>query len=837
MWRNYATVGLRALLKNKTYAFINIFGLAIGIAACLMILLYVRYETTYDDWLPEAERTYQFQDLYAPTESGGEEYRLQMTSYVSGKALAEDFPEVERAVYINGGGGFVLQNGEATITDDLRFTDGNFLEVVELPLVRGDRATALVRPGQLAISETEARRRFGDSNPIGRTLTIVQQGNQNVDYQVTAVFRDLPPNSHMSFNVIARMDPQQFYSQNLRFLTSWGSQGGWYYVRLRPGTSAEAINARLPAWEKRRIPDDVAEGRRSNPGDSQDWRLLNVRDVHLGDAQEAAMTPGNDRRTVYTFAIVALLILGMACVNFTNLATARASQRAREVALRKVLGANRKQLIAQFLAESVLVAAISTFIAMALCELALPWFNAFLGADMAISYFGEDDILLPVLLLVLLVGAAGGLYPAVYLSRFQPAQILKANKSSAEAQGSGLLRNVLVVAQFAVSIGLIICTAIIYAQTVYARTIDAGYKRDGLYQVQMIGGQQLEQVIDTLIREIGSVEGVTAVGRASIGVAPGNNSVTSVQVPGQPNVVDLGTYGVDPQFFQAMGMRVVAGRNFDERIARDDATTPAPVDLEAERAIVARGINVIVTEEAARRLGYRSPQDAIGKNVRAGLTVDEVGGMVPSTIVGVVNDARFRSLRDPLQPILYYFQRDRFNYLVIRFAGADGGRIAREAEAIWKRIVPDIPFLGEYAEELVREMYEIEAARAQIFALFAGLSVIIACLGLFGLAAFTAERRTKEIGIRKVLGARTRDIIRLLVWQFSKPVIVANVFAWLGAWLLMRDWLNTFDTRIDLGPAPFMLAGAIALAIAIGTVAGHAIKVARANPIHALRYE
>ncbi|HYG31297.1 MAG TPA: ABC transporter permease [Allosphingosinicella sp.] len=837
MWRNYLTIGFRALAKNRTYAFINIAGLAIGIAACLMILLYVRYETRYDDWLPGAERTYQFQDLYSPTETGGEEYRLQMTSYVSGRALAEEFPEVERAVYINGGGGYVLQDGEATLTNDLRFTDGNFLEVVELPMVRGNRATALQRPGQLVISESEAQRRFGSANPVGRTLTIAQQGNQNVDYQVTGVFRDIPPNSHMSFNIIARMDPQQFYAQNLRFLTSWSSQGGWYYVKLRPGASAEAINARLPDWERRRIPDDVTEGRRENPGDNQDWRLMNVRDVHLGDAQEASMTPGNDRKTVYTFAIIALLILGMACVNFTNLATARASQRAREVALRKVLGANRKQLITQFLGESILVATIATVIAMALCELALPWFNTFLGANMEISYFGEDDILLPVVVLILLVGAAGGLYPAFYLSRFQPAQILKANKSSAEAQGSGQLRNILVVAQFAVSIGLIICTAIIYAQTMFARTVDAGYRRDGLYQVQMIGGARLEQVVDTLIRELSALPGVTAVGRSSIGVAPGNNSVTSVQVPGQPNVVDLGTYGVDPQFFQAMGMRVVAGRNFDERLARDDATTPAPVDLEAERAIVARGVNVIVTEEAARRMGYPSAQAALGQNIRAGLTVEEVGGMVPSTIVGVVNDARFRSMRDPLQPILYYFQRDRFNYLVIRFGGADGGRIGRQVEEVWKRIVPDIPFRGQYADELVREMYEGDEARAQLFGIFAGLSVIIACLGLFGLAAFTAERRTKEIGIRKVLGARTRDIIRLLAWQFSKPVIIANVIAWPVAWYVMDGWLKGFDSRIPLGLTPFLLAGALALGIALVTIAAHAMKVARANPIHALRYE
>ena len=836
MWRNYLTVGIRSLTKNKTYAFINIFGLAIGLAACLMILLYVRYETNYDEWLPGAERTYQLQDIYSPTESGGEEYRLQMTNYASGKALAKDFPQVEKAVYVAGGGGYILQDGQATLTEDLRFTDGNLLEVLELPLVHGDRATALLRPGQLILSQTEAERRFGSVNPVGRTLTIVQRGGENIDYQVTGVFRDIPPNSHLSFNVIARFDPQTFYADNPNFLTSWNSQGGWVYVKLRPGARAEDINAQLPAWERRNIPDDVGEGPRTNPGDHQDWRLVNVRDVHLSDAQDASMRPGNDRRTVLTFGIIAALILGMACVNFTNLATARAGQRAREVALRKVLGANRRQLIGQFLGESVMIAAIAMLIAMALCELLLPAFNGFLQSDIRISYLGADGILLPVLGLILVVGAAGGLYPAFYLSRFQPAQILKANKSSADAQGSGRLRNVLVVAQFAVSIGLIICTTVIYAQTVYARTTDAGYQREGLFQVDMIGRDRLEQVIDTLLREIRAIPGVTAVGRSSIAVAPGNNSVTSVQVPGQPRPIDLGTYGIDPAFFPAMGMRVVAGRNFDERQARDDATTPLPVDMDAERAIVARGINVIVTEEAARRMGFRSAQDAIGREIRSGLTLPELG-LVPSTIVGVANDARFRSIRDPLQPILYYFQRDRFNYIVIRFAGGEGARIREQVEAVWKRIVPEVPFRGRYAEELVEELYDADEARAKIFAGFALLSIVVGCLGLFGLADFTAERRTKEIGIRKVLGARTRDIIRLLTWQFSKPVIVANLIAWPVAWWLMRDWLNTFDARMDLGPTPFVLAGLLALFIAIATIASHAFRVARANPIHALRYE
>ncbi len=831
MWRNYLTVGLRALLKNRTYAVINIAGLAVGLAACLMILLYVRYETSYEAWLPNADRTFQLQNIVLPTKNGGEEYRLQMSSYVSRRDLVKDFPQIERAVYVHIGGGYILQNGQAS-SAEVRFVDDNLLQVIELPLVRGNRATALQRPGQLVLSESEARRRFGAENPIGRTLTIVSRNGPRVDYEVTAVFRDIPPNSHMAFNIIARFDPQSAFADNPSFFTSWGTVAGWVYVRLRPGVDAAQINSQLPAWERRNIPVDPTD--RSSAGDNQDWRLVNVRDVHLGDAQLASMRPGNDERTVATFVIIAALILGMACVNFTNLATARASQRAREVALRKVLGAKRKQLIAQFLGEGLIVSAISALIALALVELLLPSFNAFLDADIVVPYLGAHGLLLPVLGLVLIVGAAGGLYPALYLSRFQPAQILKANNAS-DGQGSSRLRNILVVAQFAVSIGLIICTVVVYSQTVYARTLDPGYRRDGLLQIEMNGRERLEQSMDALRREIAAVPGVTAVGRTEIGVATGNNGVASVQLPGQSRPITIGRYVVDPGFFPAMGMRMLAGRNFDEHQARDDGTTPRPVDMDAERALVARGLNVVITESAARRLGYRTPQEAIGKEFTAVL-VSHDAGPVPATVIGVVNDARFRSVRDPVQPILFYSRRERFDYFVIRFQG-DPSRVREGIEAVWRRIVPDVPFEVKFAEQLVSEQYDREQARAEIFAAFSFLSIVIGCLGLLGLAAFTAERRTREIGIRKVFGARIRDIVRLLAWQFSKPVIIANLIAWPIAWWLMRDWLNDFDARIDLGPAPFLAAGAIALAIAFGTVASHAIRVARANPIIALRYE
>ncbi len=836
MWRNYLTVGLRALAKNKVYAFINIFGLSLGIAACLLILSFVRYEFSYDNWLPGAEDAYQVQDFYKPTAEGGEEYKLQMTSFASGTALQKDFPQILKRVYLADRGINLIYKGQAYRPRDAYFADGNIFDILQIPFVRGDRARALEDPHGLVLSETEAKKYFGDADPLAQTITVISDDLRE-DYRVTGVFKDLPKNSHLRIDMVARFNPQSYYAKNPDFLTTWNSQGGYVYLRLRPGTDVRQMEAQFPAWEKRNIPNDPADGGPvTNSGTHQDWRLTNVRDVHLGEAQQAALAPGSEKQTILTFAVVALMILGMACINFTNLATARASQRAREVALRKVLGATRKQLIVQFICESILVAGIATLVALALAELALPGLNNFLDATMQIRYFGSEGVLLPVLVLALIVGLAGGAYPALYLSRFQPAVVLKANKSAADAEGNGRLRNLLVVGQFAVSIGLIICTAIVYSQTIYARTMDAGYKRDGLLQVRRLDTPQVEAAARTLAEEVRRLPGVSSVARTSIPVNPGNNSMASVRLPGKTDYIQLGIYGIDPGVVDTLGMRLLAGRNFSEAVAMDNATTPSPVDLAAERALVARGINVMISETAARRLGFATPQAAIGKQVQASFTVSEAGTWVPATIVGVVSDVRYRSVREPLQPILYFYQTRGYSTLLVRHAGNE--RLMREqVEAVWKRLFPEIAFDARSVSESVHNLYSRDETRAQLFGMFAILAVVIGCLGLFGLAAFTAERRTKEIGIRKVLGARTRDIVRLLVWQFSRPVLIANIIAWPVAWWVMRDWLNQFDVRVGLTPTPFVLAGSLALLIAIGTIGAHAFRVARTNPVHALRYE
>jgi putative ABC transport system permease protein len=830
MWRNYWTVAVRALAKNRTYSIINIAGLAIGMAACIMILLYIRYEQSYDSWLSDVEDTYQLQAWY-PHPQDGEPLFLQMSAYVTKGAVLKDFPQVKTGVYALLTEPVFIKDGQASTTKNYLVTDDDFTKTVNLPMVEG---TGTPAANTAILSETEAMNRFGTLHVVGRTMSTISKGVTR-DFRITGVFKDIPKNSSLKINAIQRLDFNSFFAQEPRFLTCWGCQSGWVFLKMRPGTNVKDLEAQEPAWEKRNIPDEPNGNIRFNQGDDQDWHFVNLRDVHLGKAQGGSMTPGNDRRSIATFAIIAVLILGMAIVNFTNLATARAGQRAREVALRKVLGATRKQLVVQFVAESILISAVAMLLALALVELLVHPFAAFLDADLSLSYVGRDGILLPALALALLVGIVSGLYPAFFLSRFQPAQILKANRSAAETPGSGRLRAALVVLQFAVSIGLIICTAVVYGQTVYARSVDPGYQRDHILQVDDLNRYQLLSKTEMIQERMKRIPGVLAVGLTDIGVGTDNSSNTGLIPPGSDKQVTIGQYSVSPGFFDAMGLKLLAGRWFEPNRPADDMTLNFPIQKDQEVALARRGVNIVLNAYAARKLGFKSPQDAVGKVLKSEL-FEPGTGMTNITIIGVVADSRFRTVRTPIDPIMFQSVRTGPAWMVIRYRG-DPATVEAAVERQWKQITNDVPFQAKFSEDIIRELYKAEDSRAKIFAAFSLLAVIIGCLGLFGLAAFTAERRTKEIGIRKVLGARTRDIVRLLVWQFSRPVIIANVIAWPIAWWLMRDWLNGFDQRIPLTPIPFLIAGAIALGIAIATVVGHSVRVARANPIHALRYE
>ncbi|HWT12906.1 MAG TPA: FtsX-like permease family protein [Allosphingosinicella sp.] len=829
MWLNYLKVGLRSLARHKTYAFINIVGLALGLAACLLLLIYVRYESSYDTWLPDAERVFQVQTISTdPDES--ESPLDQYTHGVITETFPREFPQIEAIARLDEVNPVLLRDGEPSFAPML-LTDESFFRIVALPFLRGDPATALRPLDALVLSRSEAINRFGSLDILGETVTAVRRGEQ-YNLRVTGVFEDLPRNSHMSFSIIGRLGERD------REECGWGCVNSFVYLKLRPGADAGAIARGLPAWERRAIPAVEVGGQQRREGDRYDWRLVNVRDVHLSGAPGAIERPGNDHRTLITFAVVALLILGMAAVNFVNLATARASQRAREVALRKALGATRGQLIAQFLAESALVTGIAVLLALVLVEISLPYLAAFHDADLKIRWLGAGGLLLPVFALWMVVGIAGGTYPAFYLSRYRPGEVLKANQSTAEPLGTGRLRALLVVAQFAVSIGLIICTIVVYSQTLFAQTTDLGFTREGLIQIGYANRAAVIPQTETLMRQIGRLDGVVGVAGSNVRAGMDQVLTTNVQIPGRSEPEVFGMYSVSPEFVGTMGLRLLAGRGLSRQFARDDASIPLdPEDaaLAAQRAMTVRGVNIVVNAAAARRLRLTDPQAAIGRPLGIAMFGAEEG-LVPATIVGVVADSRFQSLREPIEPMIF-FDRRIYNNLIVRYRSSDPERLRQGIGQVWDGLVPEVPFEAEYADDQLAELYATDAARGRTFAGFSALAVVIACLGLFGLAAFTAERRTKEIGIRKVFGARSLDIVRLLAWQFSKPVIVANLIAWPVAWWVMRDWLNNFDARIDLGPTPFLVAGLLALAIAIGTVSGHALRVSRTNPIKALRYE
>jgi putative ABC transport system permease protein len=829
MWGNYVKVGLRALARSKTHAFINIFGLASGIAACLLLLVFVRYEMSYDEWLPGAESVFQVQTV----SSDPDEAENPLDQYVHGivtESLPQAFPQIEAIARADEIEPVFIHDGVPRAAP-MHVADENFFAIVRLPFLRGDPATALAGTDSLVVTRREAMSRFGGIDILGRTVTAIRRGEQ-YSLRVTGVIEDVPRNSHMDFRMFGRMPDA------VRAECGWSCINSFVYLRLRPGADPREIERQLPAWERRAVPPVEVGSQQRSEADRYDWRLVPLRDVHLSGAPGASARPGNDRRTLATFSIVALLILGMATVNFVNLATARASQRAREVALRKVLGATRGQLIAQFLAESTIVTGISVVLAAALVELSVPWLGAALDADLHTHWLGDRGLVVPVLALWAVVAVAGGIYPAFYLSRYRPAEVLKANKSSAEPIGTGRLRMILVVAQFAVSIALIVCTIMVYRQTVHAQTSDLGFRRDGVIQVANFHRASIIPQTENLMRQVARIDGVQAVAGSNLRVAMEQVLTTNVEVPGRPGAEVVGMYSVTPDYFETMGLRLLAGRLLSREFAADDASTPfEPEDAvaAAQRAMLERGLNVVVNEAAARRFGFQGAEAAVGREVRMNLFGADAP-LMPTTIVGVVADARFRSARQPIEPQIFFDQKVYRN-LVLRYDAADPERIRRLVGEIWRRLAPEVPYEAEYADEQLARLYAADAARARSFGGFALLAVAIACLGLFGLAAFTAERRTKEIGIRKVFGARSRDIVGLLAWQFAKPVLLANLIAWPLAWWTMRGWLDRFDSRIDITPWPFLIAGGLALAIAIATIAGHALKVSRTNPIKALRYE
>jgi putative ABC transport system permease protein len=834
--RSYFTAGVRSLAKSKIYTLINVFGLAIGLAACLALFLYVRFERSYDAWLPNSVHTYQLQTRWQG--EGVEPGFGQQSPYRLAWEIKREFPQVEAVASAFIRDPIVRIDGEASIVEGAWVADPTIFDVLRLPFERGDPQTAFAQAGSAVLTHSEASRLFGDRDPLGLGFSVTLAG-QDVPVRVTGILRDLPENTHLRVPMVIRLDRPVFAEQSYLF-ELWTSGTGVSYVRLKPGASADAINAALPAAERRWIPPNAVGSGGVEPYDSVAFSLANVRGIHLGQAQDMAMQPGNDPRRIATFSIVALLLLAISCVNFVNLTTARSSLRAREVALRKVVGARRYQLVGQFVGESIIVTGIGTLAALALLELATPFFRPYLATALDFTYFGRGGLWPYIIGLTLGVGFLSGVYPALILSRFSPIEILRANRGLIDRGGTGRLRSALVVGQFAVSIALIACTAIVLAQTSYAIGKHPGFAKEGLLSINSIFRSQIEDSTrNALIDRIRGLPGVTAVARTNFTPPLENHSARNFQRPGRPPQL-IGDYYVEPGFFSTLRTPLVAGREFSREVPRDEVPpvpyeAETPEQVEAQQAFIQRGLNIVVNETAARELGWTQPADALGQTIRADLIATEAG-LIPATIIGVVRDAQFRSARDALEASIFIDNPEEFREVLVRFEG-DPQVVLGSIEREWRRVVQEVPLQTRFVDEAIAGLYERDVLEGQMFAFFAGLTTLVGALGLFGLAAFAAERRTKEIGIRKVLGARSRDIVRLLAWQFTKPVIIANLVAWPAAWWLMRDWLNGFSDRIPLTPLWFVAAGLLALIIALGTTATHALRVARSSPINALRCE
>ena len=827
MFRNYLTIALRNIVNHKLYSFINIAGLAIGLVCIILVILFIRYETSYDKWLPNTNHL----------------YRLEQTSHVLGRpaidsvsvpfpvpaAMKEEIPEVTAATRVRLEF-MTMTVGGRQFLQGVDVVDSNFLQVVQLPLVSGDPATVLSQPESLVLSEETARKFFGGANPLGQTVTVPKPNCDDADgacrggtisLRVTGVLRNLPGNSQlvadaiMPNNSIADRESQQQKED-------WVSPRYYGFVVLAPGAVPQAVIAKLAP-----ILDRGAAGALRNihvsarASELFQMHLVPFKEVHLSSAGYAdnMMTPAGSWIAVYGFAAIGLLILLIACFNFMNLATARAMLRAREIALRKCVGANRRQLVTQFLGESVLMSLCALALALCIVEILLPFYDGFLERPITFRYLADWPLFLTIIGIAIAAGLISGSYPALVLSGFRPASVLRTN-SSGQA-GSGRLRIVLVVLQFAVSIGLGTAALVVFSQISFARNIDLGFHQS---DIVAIGASELAPSgRESLAQALRSYPGVLAVALSSAVPFMGNNALGLVQVPGQPDGISVNRIVCSPEFPRVYHIPLIAGRLLSESRETDTLN-----DNNGFQTPSNEGHNVLLNVEAAARFGY-TPQQAIGQ------TIVYNGSHVK--VVGVVGNVKMEGAREPVKPTVYFNDPNATWMLSVRLDGQDIPGALTFIDKTPRAFSPATSFWRYFVSDSSGELYRSDEKQGALFGICVAVAILIACLGLFGIAAFTTQRRTREIGVRKLFGARTRDIVRLLLWQFSIPVLIANVIAWPVAYYYLHHWLESFAYRISLNPLYFLTAGIAALAIAWITVFAHSVRVARARLILALRYE
>jgi len=812
MLSNYLKIAWRNITGNPLFSAINVIGLAIGLACCIIITLFVRHELSYDKHWNDADRIYRVtRDFYS------NDLRLANIAPPIGPLLQEDFPEIESFVRFLAPGQISLTRDDQTFREELlAIADPNVFDFFALTFVEGDPATALANPTDLVITRRAAERYFGSEDPIGKSLKLMGQ----MDITVTAVIEDLPENTHMEFELLTAMAavPMMMGPGEME---SWGSNNYYTYIRLPDGYNPDDLESRFDDFLIKHRGEDAPNGTGLN--------LQKLTEIHLTSDRDSEWKTNGSISSVYTFSAVALFVLIIACINFMNLTTARSTQRAREVGIRKVVGATRGQLIKQFLGESILLTALSMLLAVALVELLMPSFAAFVEKPISFSA-GQPAVIATLLGGVIGVGLLAGSYPAFYLSHFRPASVLK---GTASGSGSIMLRRVLVVFQFATSIALLIATGVVMAQMHYARNIDLGYdkSRNLVHSIPFfVDFWGLYTPMKAELETHPDIESVVYSSRVpSQQNLDGGGYLAAGEQATMENVLGISDIKVDYQWFDHYGVEFLAGRAFRENEMRFDLPTE-------EQPVV--NAWAILNESGARRFGW-TPEEAIGQVIRD-VQNEELTMFIDREIVGVIPDIHFSSLHDEKKATVYAEPNPNYQrHISIKLAPGDHSAAIAFFEDVWTRMVPNDPVSWEFLDDRFDARYRAEAKQAQMFAVFSTFAIFVATLGLFGLASFTTERRTKEIGIRKVMGASAPDIVLLLTSDFTKLVLIANLIAWPVAYYFMNQWLTRFVYKAPFGEWAwlFVASAVVALAAAWLTIALQAGRAATARPVMALRYE
>lgn len=808
MLRNYIKIAWRNLVKSKVFSLINIAGLAIGLSSFILIALYVIDETSYDRYNEKADRIYR---INTDVRFGGTDLKLTVSSDPLGATMMKDYPEVEQFARIyNSNGNKLIKKGKEFISEDkVAHVDSTFFDIFTLPALEGDTHTALNEPNTVVITESMAKKYFGTTHAVGNQLETNENGGTL--YKVTAVIKDVPVHSHFHFGFFFSMDNVDY---------GWGnflSNNHQTYLLLRPGTDPRVFERNfrqvltkyvLPQARRFMQIESMDEFEKS--GNKLDYSLMRVTDIHLHSNRFPEFEVNSNIQYVYIFSAAAIFILLIACINFMNLSTARSANRAKEVGIRKVLGTEKRTLVSQFLTESTLMVVIALLLALLIASIAMPYFNELSGKDLAVSEFFRSRYIIVLILLPFAVGTLAGLYPAFFLSSFKPITVLKGKIDRGFKRSR--LRSSLVVFQFFASIFLIIGTIVVYRQLHFVQTKKLGFSREQVVIVNNTGS--LGDRADAFREEVSKMSGVSMSSFAGfLPVKPSarnDNTFSKEAVMDMDNGFNMQIWNVDYDYIPTLNMEMVKGRNFSREFGGDST-------------------GIIINESTANLLGFDDP---IGKKLYS----TDGSRTLEYNIVGVVKNFHFESLREQISPVSFRLGYNKWA-TAFKVSSANITELMSSIETKWKQMAPGMPFSYQFMDDTFDSMYRAEQRVGKIAMSFAVLAVVIACLGLFGLATYMAEQRTKEIGVRKVLGASVPDIVKMLSKDFTRLVAIGALIAFPLAWFAMRSWLQDFAYRVSIGWWIFLAAAGIALLVALVTVASQAIRAALSNPVNSLRSE